>query len=184
MRLEGGEKISFETTDRVQTIRYGGVDGEVVSRSLWTPSGPEPDSTVQPAYVGPLFKFGQSIIAGGAILFGWQSQQNGIGGGQAVMGFNAQDFRLDPSTRGGLDLSFVGRLSEDEVTSACARWPDVRDFADRAGNAAGSVDLYPSAAVHGTNIHTRFKGYVDDVNDPLFRAERSFLEGSGREPWF
>lgn len=169
VRLTSGENVSFETTDRVQTIRYG---GEVVSRSVWTASGPERDATVQPAFA-PMVA-APAIIIGGAILFGWESQRNGLGGGQAIMGFNAQDFRLDPNARGGLDLSFVGRLSEDEVTNACVRWPDVRDFADRAGHAAGSVDLYPSAAVQGTNVHTRFKVYVDDVNDPFFRAERSF----------
>lgn len=57
---------------------------------------------------------------------------------------------------------------------ACLRWPAVKSFADRAANAAGSKDLYPSAAIYGTDVHTRFKAYVEDVHDPLFRAERSF----------
>jgi len=49
-------------------------------------------------------------------------------------------------------------------------------LADRAANAAGSPDLYPSRTVYGTDVHTRFAQYVNDLNDFRFRAERSFLK--------
>jgi hypothetical protein len=175
VRLASGETTSFETTDRVQTIRYGGADGEVISRSIWTPSGPEPDATVQPVLLGPLQR---GVGAAGAILFGWESQRNGLGGGQAVMGFNAWQFTPETGTAGLPQLAYVGRLSDEEVERACLRWPDVKSFADRAANAAGSVDLFSSAAVYGTNVHTRFKVYVEDAHDPFFRAERSFWKES------
>jgi len=168
VRLASGEKVSFETTDRMQTIRYG---DEVVSRSLWTPSGPELDATVQPVLLGPLRT---GVGAAGAILFGWESQRNGRDGQQAVMGFNAWQFNPETGAAGRPQLGYIGRLSDEEVERACLRWPDVKSFADRAANAAGSVDLYPSAAVYGTNVHTRFKVYVQDAHDPLFKAERSF----------
>lgn len=54
--------------------------------------------------------------------------------------------------------------------------PDVRELADRAANAAGSPDLYPSRTVYGTDVHTRFARYINDLNDFRFRAERSFLK--------
>lgn len=171
VRLESGEKVSFETTDRVQTIRYGGTDGEIVSRSVWTPSGPEPDATVQPVFLRPLQ---QGVGTAGAILFGWESQRNGMDGRQAVMGFNAWQFTPGTGAAGSPQLGYVGRLSDEDAELACLRWPDAKSFADRAANAAGSKDLYPSAAVYGTNVHTRFKVYVEDARDPFFRAERSF----------
>ena len=31
-------------------------------------------------------------------------------------------------------------------------------------------------AVYGTDVHSRFKTYIDDLRDPLFKAERSFLK--------
>lgn len=172
VRLESGEKVSFETTDRVQTIRY---DGEVVSRSLWTRSGPEWDARVQPAYVGP----GAPVVAGGVILFGWLSSRNGVDGRQAVMGFNAQDFRPGESPSGRENFINVGTLSEADVEAVCRRLPQVGAFADRAASAAGSVSQYPSMAVYGTNVHVRFKDYVDDLREINFRAERSFLKEKG-----
>lgn len=171
VRLESGEKVSFETTDHVQTIRYGGTDGEVVSRSIWTPSGPELDATVQPVLLRPLQ---QGVGAAGAILFGWESQRNGLDGRQAVMGFNAWQFNPETGAAGRPQLGYIGRLSDEEVERACLRWPDVKSFADRAANAAGSKDLHPSGAVYGTSVHSRFKIYVEDAHDPFFRAERSF----------
>jgi len=47
--LPEGSKTTFETSDRTQTIRDGGLEGEVVSRSTWTERGPEREATVQDA---------------------------------------------------------------------------------------------------------------------------------------
>lgn len=165
---------SFETTDNVQSIRYGGPDGEVVSREIWTPAGPEPDATVQPAFA-PLVA-APTIITGGAILFNWLSPLNGSDGQQAVMGFNGRDYRPGDSTSGALDLSYVGRITQEEAELACRRLPEAQEFADRAANAAGSPDLYPSRAVYGTDVHTRFAQFVKELNDANFRAERSYLK--------
>ena len=169
-----GNKTSFETTGNVQSIYQGGPEGDLVARTIWTPSGPEPDATVQPAFA-PLLA-APTILLGGAILFNWQSPLNGSDGQQAVMGFNARDYQLGDGTTGKLDLSFSGRITEEQAELACQRLPDVRNLADRAANAAGSPDLYPSPTVYGTDVHTRFARYVKDLNDLKFQAERSFLK--------
>ena len=169
-----GNAVSFETADKVQSIYYGGPDGDLIGRTIWTPSGPEPDATVQPAFA-PLVA-APTIITGGAVLFGWMSPLNGSDGQQAVMGFNAREYQPGDGTSGKLDLSFSGRITEEQAELACQRLPDVRNLADRAANATGSPDLYPSRTVYGTDVHTRFAQYVNDLNDFRFRAERSFLK--------
>lgn len=169
-----GNKTSFETTGNVQSIYNGASDGDLAARTIWTPSGPEPDATVQPAFA-PLVA-APTIITGGAILFGWMSPFNGIDGQQAVMGFNAREYQLGDGTAGKFDLSYSGRITEAQAELACRRLPDVRELADRAANAAGSPELYPSRTIYGTDVHTRFAQYVNDLNDFRFRAERSFLK--------
>lgn len=161
-----GDKTVFETTDKTQTIREGGPAGEVIARTVWTPDGPATQANIQPV-------FADKLIANGAVLFGWLSSQNGSGL-QAVMGFNAREFR--PGEVGKPELGYVGQLSEAEVENACHRWPQVQDFATRAANAAGHVSQYPSAAVYGTDVHSRFQSYIEDQHDLKFRAERSFLK--------
>lgn len=168
-----GRRTSFETTDNVQSIRHGGPDGELVARTIWTASGPEPDATIQPAYSSQALS---TIIGGGAALFNWQSPFNGSDDQHAVMGFNARDYRPGTSTSGALDLSFAGRITQEEAELACRRLPDVQMLADRAANAAGSPDLYPSRAVYGTDVHTRFAQFVKDLHDANFQAERSYLK--------
>lgn len=124
-----GDKVIFETTERTQTMRARGPDGDVIARSVWTPDGPSAQVTVQPV-------FADKLLANGAVLFGWLSSQNGDGL-QAVMGFNAREFR--PGTSNSLQLGYVGQLSEEEVEAACYRWRQVEGFAARAANAAGPV---------------------------------------------
>ena len=169
-----GNAVSFETTDNVQSIYYGGPDGDLVGRTTWTVSGPEPDATVQPAFA-PLVA-APTIITGGAILFGWMSPLNGIDGQQAVMGFNVRGYQPGEATSGKLDLSYSGRVSNEEAALACIRWPEVRELTDRAANAAGSPDLYPSRTIYRTAVHARFKNYMDERYEPYFKAEQSFLK--------
>lgn len=175
-----GNKTSFETTGNVQSIYQGGPDGDLVARTIWTPSGPEPDATVQPAYADKALPM---IIGGGAALFNWQSQPNSSDGQQAAMGFNARDYRPGFSTSGALELLYAGSVSQEEAELACRRLPDVQALADRAANAAGSPELYPSRAVYGTSVHTGFARFVKDLHDSNFEAERSYIkervEGAG-----
>ncbi|MGO4403785.1 hypothetical protein AB4Z10_05895 [Bosea sp. RAF48] len=172
--LPGGDKISFETTDRTQTIRDGGPDGDLVARTVWTQSGPEPDATVQPAYSKR--DAIQTIISGGAALFNWQSPYNSGDGQQTIMGFNARDYRPGESTSGKVELSYCGRVSNEQAELACRRLPDVQEMADRAANAAGSPELYPSRAIYGSVVHGHFSRYMKDRYDPYFKAEQSFIK--------
>ncbi|WP_173043273.1 hypothetical protein [Bosea sp. ANAM02] len=169
-----GSKTSFETTGNVQSIYVGGPDGDLVGRTIWTPSGPEPDATVQPAFA-PLVA-APTIVTGGAVLFGWMSPLNGSDGQQAVMGFNAREYQLGDGTTGKFDLSYSGRITEEQAELACRRLPEVQELAGRAVNAAGSPELYPSRTLYGTGVHSYFKNYVEDRKDPYFRAERSLLK--------
>lgn len=162
-----GDRTVFETAGKTQTIRYGDPDGEVIARSVWMPDGPEQLATIQPAYA-------DKLVTGSALLFGWFSSRNALDGEQAVMGLNARDFRIGEAGR--LEPAAVFQLSERELETACLRWVEVNGLANRAANAAGSVDLYPSTAIYGTSVHTRFKSFIDDLHDPYFKAETSFIK--------
>lgn len=168
-----GNKTSFETTGNVQSIYHGGPEGDLVARTTWTASGPEPDATVQPAYADKALPM---IIGGGVALFNWQSQLNGSDGQQAVIGFNARDYRPGFSTSGALELLYSGSVTQEEAELACRRLTDVQTLADRAANAAGAPELYPSRAAYGTSVHTGFAKFVKDLHDSNFDAERSYIK--------
>lgn len=163
-----GDKVTFETIERTQTMRVGGPDGEIVGRTVWTPGGPEPDATIQPAFA-PL-AVAPALIIGGAILFNWQSSQNGDGQ-QAVTAFEANEYR--PSSPNLLDLRFAGRVSQEEAEAACKYLPDLQVRLDDVVARAGSVKDYPSAAVYGTYVHQRLREQIDAMGRVDLRAEVS-----------
>lgn len=171
---EGGE-ITFETAGRTQTIRDGGPDGKILSQTSWEPSGPEPEARVQQTFAPAIVVVAPAVVAAGAVLFGWLSQQDRPGGQQAVMALVPRDYRPTEG-QGAVDLNFVGKLTKEEVEQACQRMPDVQNFADRAAMAAGSPKLFPSPQTYGTDVHMRFKKFIDDLYDINFRAERSFAK--------
>lgn len=109
-----GDKVTFETADRTQTIRFGGPEGEIVAQTVWTPDGPEPDATIQPVLALPLVAPGV-IVLGGAILSNWQSPFNGTDGRQAVMALKANEFAPGSAFP---EMSWVGRITDDEVRAA------------------------------------------------------------------
>ncbi|CAN7481791.1 hypothetical protein LJR090_003974 [Bosea sp. LjRoot90] len=168
---EGG-KTTFETSDRTQTIRNGGPDGEVVSRSTWTERGPEREATVQQAFAQEGVR--TAVGAAGTILFGWLSSGDDIDGQRTVMGFVPREYQ--PSKPGQLDLAFVGKPGEEEVKDACKKLETVQELTDRAARAAGDVRQFSSLATYGTDVHVRFKDFVNDLKNENFRAERSFLK--------
>ncbi|KUL93542.1 hypothetical protein DK26_22085 [Bosea sp. WAO] len=174
--LPEGGKTTFETSGRTQTIRDGGPYGDVVSRSTWAERGPEQEARVQqartPSRPGrpPL---AETTITSALTLFNWLSARNKLDGLQAVASFNAGDYA--PSAD-AIDLSFVGQLREDEVDRACPRFPEVRSRTDAAVDAVGPRSSYRSAAEFGTAVHSNLKHQVENLGDPSFRAERSFLK--------
>lgn len=175
---EGG-KTTFETSDRTQTIRDGGPDGEVISRSTWTERGPEREATVQPAFAPAIVlapAAAEITITTALTLFAWLSARNQIDGLQAVAGFSAREFQGDGSSSPRLD--FVGNLTEREADRACNRRETVQKLLDEAARDAGSPSNYPNPGAYGSAVHTRVKRGVDAESDPDFRAEiSSFREG-------
>ncbi|RXT54751.1 hypothetical protein B6S44_14145 [Bosea sp. Tri-44] len=174
--LPEGGKTTFETSDRSQTIRDGRPNGQVVSRSTWSERGPEREATVQEARNpsrpgGPALA--ETTITSALTLFNWLSARNKLDGLQAVLGFNAGDYAPSPDA---IDLSFVGQLREDEVDRACPRFQEVRSRTDAAVDAVGPRNSYRSAAEFGTAVHSNLKWQVENLGDPNFRAERSFLK--------
>ena len=126
-----GDKVTFETIERTQTMRIGGPDGEIVGRTVWTPGGPEPDATIQPAFA-PL-AVAPALIIGGAILFNWQSSHSTT---QCVIYVRA--FYYDPWASPSWFL-----LSHSCVEAACKCLPDLQVRLDDVVARAGSVKDYP-----------------------------------------
>lgn len=166
-----GNATSFETTGNVQSIYDGGPDGDLVARTIWTPSGPEPDATVQPAYSKRDAL--QTIISGGAALFNWQSPNNGSDGQQAIMGFNAHDYRPGDNTNGKLELSYSGRVTQEQAELACRYLPEMQARLDDAVAKAGSISGDPSPAVYGTYVHRRLQEQIDAAGYPDLHTEVS-----------
>ncbi|CAN7158110.1 hypothetical protein [Bosea sp. LjRoot237] len=170
---EGG-KTTFETAGSTQTIRAGGPDGEVVSRSTWTERGPERDATVQQAFAPAIVlapAAAEITITTALTLFTWLSARNKIDGLQAVAGFSAREFQEGASSSPRLD--FVANLTEQEADRACNRRNTVQELLDEAARDAGSPSNYPNPGAYGSAVHTRVKRGVDKENDPDFRAEIS-----------
>ncbi|CAD5278967.1 conserved hypothetical protein [Bosea sp. 62] len=179
---EGG-KTTFETSDRTQTIRDGGPDGEIVSRSTWTERGPEREATVQQAFAPAIVlapAAAEVTITTALTLFTWLSARNKIDGLQAVAGFCAREFQGDGSSSPRLD--FVGNLTEQEADRACNRREIVQNLLNEAARDAGSPSNYPNPGAYGSAVHTRVKQAVDLKNDPDLQAEISaFRAGVGRD---
>lgn len=90
------------------------------------------------------------------------------------MGFVPREYQ--PGKTGQMDLAFVGKPGEEEVKDACKKLETVQELTDRAARAAGDPRQFSSMATYGTNVHVRFRDFVNDLNDINFRAERSFLK--------
>jgi hypothetical protein len=107
-------------------------------------------------------------------LFTWLSGRNGPDQ-QAAIAFKARDFR--PGDGGSINLESVGLLDRDKVNAECPRLGEVQA---RTNAAAAAVDREGgnfTPAKYGTAVHTNLKRQIDDLRDPDFVAERSFLKG-------
>lgn len=93
---------------------------------------------------------------------------------QAVIAFKARDFR--PGEGGGTDLESVGLLDRDTVNAECPRLGEVQARTDAAAAAVDREAGNFTPATYGTAVHTNLKRQIDDLNDPNFKAEKSFLK--------
>jgi hypothetical protein len=89
------------------------------------------------------------------------------------MGFNARSYELGENGIGKLDLSYSGRLTQEQAELACRYLPDMQARLDDAVAKAGPVSDYPSAAVYGTYVHQRLNEDITRAGYPDLRAEVS-----------
>ena len=138
----------------------------------WTSEGGSP-SSVQPIFYDPRRLAVQKAIETGLAFYTWLSARNGRDN-HAIITFNASEFR--PDGRGELDLNDVKLLDRDKVDAACPRLGEVQDRTDVAADAIRRSGRYLPPAEFGTAVHTNLKQQINELHDPDFRAEVSYLK--------
>ena len=128
-----GDRIRFERSGDMQTITDANT-GEVLGRSTWERSGPEPEATLQPAFVGPA---APATIEAGAALYVWLSGRNGPDS-TAIMSF---EYVPGEATQAKPD--WVGARTRDETNDACPRHEEVHS----------SLSLELSVRTRGSQCH-------------------------------
>ncbi|SEG34728.1 hypothetical protein [Bosea lathyri] len=169
--LSDGSKTVFETSGSVQTIR----DGEVISRAVWTPDGPEPIADIVEARWRRGSRSGGSTwSAAGDKLFNWLNTFGNASGLQTVLGFRANDYQ--PGAVGSFDVSFVAQVARIDVERACPSMPKIQDMLDQAARDAGPSSTFQSMQKYGTDVHLRMKRSIDAWGNPNVVAERSYFK--------
>ncbi len=161
-----GNRIRFERSGDAQIISDANT-GEVLGRSTWGESGPEPEATLQPAFVGPT---GPATIEAGAALFVWLSGRNGPDS-TAVMSFKADEYV--PGETPQAKPEWVGTRTREETNEVCPRHEEVRSRTDDAADRVRREGNYWTAQQYGTAVHKDMEGQVRALKDPNFRAEVS-----------
>lgn len=138
----------------------------------WTSEGSSP-SSVRPIFYDPRRLAVQKAIEVGLAFYTWLSARNGRDS-QAIITFNASEFK--PDGRGELDLSGVKLLDRDEVDAACPRLGEVQERTDYAADGVRRSGRYLPPAEFGTAVHTNLKKQIEDLDDPNFRAEVSYVK--------
>jgi hypothetical protein len=172
-----GTIVTFQNSGSVQEII--GPDGELLSTTVWTPSGPEPLATVQPAFAPAVGIAAEEAAAAtielGLALYSWYMSRNRPDL-VPVIAFKAQEFQPGQDEAGTTVLSAVRNLTRDEVKDVCDRIDDVQDETNAAAKTVVATQPNLPPARHGTAVHMQLKEQIDDMNDPNFRAEVSVLK--------
>lgn len=82
-----------------------------------------------------------------------------------------------PLGDGVLNRAEVRNLDKDEAQSFCPRLAEVQSRTDSAAEAVRRDRGPLSPAQYGTAVHLDLKQQIDDLNNPDFRAELSYLKG-------
>ncbi len=165
----GGERIRFERSGDTQSITDANT-GEVLGRSTWGESGPEPEARLQPVFVGPA---APATIEAGAALYVWLSNRNGPDS-TAVLSFRADEFKPGESPQATPE--WVGTRTRDETNAACPRHEEVQSRTDDVADRLRREGNYWTATEYGTKVHTALKKEIEALGDPNFRAEASFIK--------
>lgn len=175
-----GNTVSFETTDKVQLIRDGGPDGEIVSQSVWGENGPD---VVEARWRRGGGSGGSRSQAAGK-LFDWFNSLGESSGALPVLGFRAHDYA--PGKADSFSTSWVGKVDRAEVEQACPYLPKIQEMLDDAAREAGPPSNFSTMQKYGTGVHLRLKNRVDVWNNPAVVAERSYfkeLRELGEQPY-
>lgn len=179
-----GDTVSFETADKVQSIRIDEPDGEVVSKAIWTPDGPESIADIVGARWGRNRGSGSSLSQAAGRLFDFFNTLGNATGLQTVLGFRANDYA--PGKADSFDVSWVGRVDRAEVELACPYLPKIQEMLDEAAREAGPPSNFETMQKYGTEVHLRMKQKVDAWKNPDVVAERSYFkerQEMGEQPY-
>jgi hypothetical protein len=173
--LPGSDPVQFLTSGDTQVV--ASMDGQQISRTSWTAVGPQALPTVQPAFA-PAVPLASLAVDAAVALLGWMSLRDSADQ-RAVASFRA--FESDAS---GLVPEGVVRVDHDTVEQACPRLGEVQSRLDDAISRVSAAGATLSPSQFGTAVHADLAKQINNLNDPKFVAERSFLkEGLGR-PWY
>jgi hypothetical protein len=136
-------------------------------------NGREAEATVQQAYLAPPAPHPLTMaLAAAATLYTWLSTGNGADG-QAVLAYPATVYH--PDERNLLGRTWVGRLSENELSGVCPRLPQVQEFTDQAASSVNRLS-YSTPKTYGTAVHTLLRHDIEALGHPNLRAEVSLLK--------
>jgi len=176
--LPDGNITTFENSGSKQVVFDS--EGRVLSASILTPQGIEPEATVQlaraPGRALEMLAQGSRIaiargIEAAATLYSWLSSRDRPSEATGL-------FMRIESFQSAAEETFplhVGRLSENYAESFCPKMAVVQDQTDEAARGIDRAD-YPSAASYGTAVHTALRDRIRSLRDSDLTAERSFLK--------
>jgi len=158
-----GTTVTFQNAGETQTIF--GPDGQLLSANGWTPSGPEPVATVQPAFFPgaavAVEEAAAATIELGLTLYTWYLSRRQRDQ-QPVVAFKARDYQ-PAGQSAGAELAYVGTLTREETEKACPRQVDAQHFTNEATTGISPSD-YETPQKYGTAVHVRVRDIVNGPN--------------------
>ena len=171
VKMPDGTRVSFENSGNTQTIRDA-TTGEALSAATWTADGAFPEATVQPVLAQAYAA--EKTVEAAAYLFVWMSGQNSADQ-TAVFSFNAREYQ--PGAEPNQAAIWVGQLTKDQTDAACPRHAEVQERTDYAADVTTREgNTWWSATRYGTAVHKNLEEQINELGDPNFLAEASYLK--------
>jgi len=177
-----GTRTVFETSGLTQTIRDGDSD-EILSRSILTPDGAEPQAFVQLARGRPrpsdelARRFAKTLEAAGS-LFSVLSERK-TRDGKAIFAAPASEYK--PGDAYDPQSMWVGAVGQTELDQVCPRNREVQSIADAVAADVRASGNYLDEQDFGNKVHARIAKIINSMNDPDLLAEISFDPITGQE---
>jgi hypothetical protein len=172
-----GSVTAFANSGLTQIVVDG--HGNIVSNSVWSASGPEPEARTLPAFfeTPPIPHPALRALGAAAALYTWMSSRNSADQ-TAVLAFRADAYLPGESSK--RPAIWVGQLTRDQVDDACPRHAEVQSITN---DAAALIDRgrFPTPTQYGTAIHKWIERSINGPPtiprspppDPNFFAEAS-----------